>query len=64
LHDGDVTPACAQSCPTEAIVFGDLNDPQSRVAELAKSRRGFKLLEDLGTDPAVIYLKGGASHAG
>ncbi|MBM4457700.1 MAG: 4Fe-4S dicluster domain-containing protein [Chloroflexi bacterium] len=64
LHDGDVTPACGQSCPAEAIVFGDLNDPHSRVAELAKSRRRFKLLEDLGTDPAVIYLKGGASHAG
>ena len=62
IADGEVQPACAQACPTDAIIFGDLNDPTSRVARLAESRRGFKLLEDLGTEPAVIYLKGGDAH--
>ena len=64
VQDGDIQPACAQSCPAEAIVFGDLNDAHSLVSEMARSRRGFKLLEELGTEPAVIYLKGGDSHAG
>jgi len=64
IEDADVQPACAQVCPTEAIAFGDLNDPLSGITELAKNRRRFFLLEDLGTDPNVIYLKGGASHAG
>ncbi len=62
VRDGEVQPACAQSCPTEAIVFGDLNDPESQAARLAHSRRGFRLLEELGTEPAVIYLKGGQVH--
>jgi len=59
VHDGEVQPACVQSCPTEAFIFGDLEDPESRVVKLAESRRRFKLLEELGTIPAVIYLKGG-----
>jgi len=62
IADGEVQPACAQACPTEAIIFGDLNDPTSRVARLVNSRRSFKLLEELGTEPAVIYLKGGDAH--
>lgn len=57
LKDGDVVPACAQACPTEALVFGDLNDPNSRAAKLAKSDRAYRVLEHLGTDPGVIYLK-------
>jgi Fe-S-cluster-containing dehydrogenase component len=56
LQDGDVTPACAQACPAQAIVFGDLNDPESRVARLSRSPRGSKLLDDLGTQPKVTYL--------
>ena len=64
LHDGEVQPACVQSCPPEAMVFGDLNDPHSRVSELVHSKRAFRILEDHGTDPSVIYLKGGESHAG
>ncbi|MFQ5856245.1 MAG: 4Fe-4S dicluster domain-containing protein [Anaerolineae bacterium] len=64
VRDGEVQPACAQTCPTEAIVFGDLNDPESRVAQLARNRRGFRLLEDLGTEPSVIYLKGGEAYVG
>jgi Fe-S-cluster-containing dehydrogenase component len=57
VRDGDVTPACVQSCPTSALVFGNRNDPSSRVARLATSDRRFHLLESLGTEPAVTYLK-------
>jgi len=57
VRDGDVVPACVQTCPTSALVFGDRNDPESRVSTMAKSDRGFRLLESLGTDPAVTYLK-------
>jgi molybdopterin-containing oxidoreductase family iron-sulfur binding subunit len=57
IVDGALQPACAQSCPTSAIVFGDLNDPESRVAKLAKSPRGTKLLEDLGAEPKITYLQ-------
>ena len=46
------------------MVFGDLNDPTSRVAELVRSKRAFRILEDSAAEPAVIYLKGGESHAG
>jgi molybdopterin-containing oxidoreductase family iron-sulfur binding subunit len=57
IRDGDVQPACGQACPAQAIVFGDLSDPNSRVSRLASSRRGFHLLEELGTRPRVVYLK-------
>lgn len=57
LREGDYKPACAEVCPTKAIVFGDLNDHQSDAAHLAQSPRAFHLLEDLGTEPNVIYLK-------
>ncbi|HBR16623.1 MAG: 4Fe-4S ferredoxin [Deltaproteobacteria bacterium RIFCSPLOWO2_02_44_9] len=57
LKDGDVIPACAQSCPTGALSFGDLQDPNSMVSKLAKSPRRYRLLEELNTDPSVIYLK-------
>ncbi|MFQ6089671.1 MAG: 4Fe-4S dicluster domain-containing protein [Candidatus Methanofastidiosia archaeon] len=59
LRDGDVVPACVQTCPSNAIYFGDLDDPDSVVSKLEKSPRAFKLLEDLGTKPKVIYLKSG-----
>lgn len=57
VKDGEVTPACVQSCPTSALVFGDRNDPTSRVAHMARNDRRFHLLEDLGTEPAITYLK-------
>jgi Fe-S-cluster-containing dehydrogenase component len=56
LRDGDVQPACAQACPADALLFGDLNDPDSRVARLARSPRGSKLLEEVGTQPKITYL--------
>jgi molybdopterin-containing oxidoreductase family iron-sulfur binding subunit len=49
-------PACVQSCPAEAMVFGDLNDKESKVARMAESGRATRLLEDLGTKPKVYYL--------
>jgi len=48
----------------QTTAFGDLADPNSRVAQLARSKRAFRILEDMGSEPAVIYLKGGESHAG
>ena len=56
VGDGAIKPACAQSCPATALVFGDLNDPASAVSRLTRSGRGSKLLEDLGTQPKVTYL--------
>ncbi|MEW6322112.1 MAG: 4Fe-4S dicluster domain-containing protein [Acidobacteriota bacterium] len=56
LRDGELQPACAQACPTSAIVFGDLNDPESRVSRLARSPRGSKLLEETGAEPKITYL--------
>lgn len=63
IKDGDVTPACAQVCPTNAITFGDISDEESKVAHMAESPRGVKLLEEHGIHPSVIYLKGGIEHA-
>ena len=57
VADGEVEPACVQSCPTTALVFGDLNDPDAHVSELAHSGRSYSLLGELGTAPAVTYLK-------
>jgi len=57
LRDGEPAPACVQSCPPRALVFGDLNDPESEVSRLARSRRGVKLLGELGTQPNVTYLQ-------
>jgi len=73
LTDGEFTTACAQGCPTEAIVFGDLLDPESKVTkiwqahqvELGKTEqhkhneelRGYRVFEDLNTDPSVLYME-------
>jgi anaerobic selenocysteine-containing dehydrogenase/Fe-S-cluster-containing dehydrogenase component len=56
VQDGDITPACAQSCPSEAIVFGDLHDPASRVALLSADPRGYHVFESLNTRPGITYL--------
>jgi len=63
-RDGDVTSACVQSCASGALAFGDRADPDSAVARLARNRRRFRLLEELGTEPNVIYLKGGDADVG
>ncbi|MGD1212109.1 MAG: 4Fe-4S dicluster domain-containing protein [Candidatus Acidiferrales bacterium] len=57
VKDGEIQPACVQSCPTRAMVFGDLNDPQSEVSRMARSNRATKLLSELGTLPKVTYLQ-------
>jgi Fe-S-cluster-containing dehydrogenase component len=57
VKDGEILPACVQSCPTRAMVFGDLNDPGSEVSRLAGSSRATKLLGELGTRPKVTYLQ-------
>ena len=59
VQDGDIQTACAQSCPAEAMVFGDLSDPDSKVSKLAGSSRAGLLLEELGTKPKVFYLERG-----
>jgi molybdopterin-containing oxidoreductase family iron-sulfur binding subunit len=55
----DFTPACVQTCTGNARYFGDLDDPDSLVSQLAASPRAFRLLEDMGTRPKVYYLKRG-----
>jgi molybdopterin-containing oxidoreductase family iron-sulfur binding subunit len=64
VEDGEVVPACAQACPSNALVFGDKYDEASRIAKMLPGERQFKLLESLGTEPAVYYLKGGETHVG
>jgi Fe-S-cluster-containing dehydrogenase component len=56
VQDGEIRTACQQVCPTEAIVFGDLNDPNSRVSKLQGLHRNYGLLSDLGTRPRTKYL--------
>jgi MoCo/4Fe-4S cofactor protein with predicted Tat translocation signal len=55
LKDGEIVTACQQVCPTEAIVFGDLNDPESRVSKLKKQPLNYGLLTELNTHPRTSY---------
>lgn len=64
IEDGEIQPACVQACPADALIFGDKWDENSRVARMLPHERQFKLLEHLGTEPAVYYLKGGETHVG
>ena len=57
VRDGEFTTACAQTCPAEALIFGNLLDPKSRVAELIRNPRAYQVLAQLNTKPGVIYLK-------
>lgn len=57
IRDGEVVPACAQTCPTSALTFGSLMDPASRVSRLIKDPRAYQVMGYLNTKPAVIYLK-------
>ncbi len=56
LRDGEVVPACAQACPSQAIVFGNLNDKDSKVSNYFADQRNYHLLEELHTLPSVGYL--------
>lgn len=56
LEDGEIKTACQQSCPGNAIVFGDLNNPNSKISKLFKDKRNYHLLEELHTLPSVGYL--------
>ena len=59
LAEDDYVPACVEICPAEAMYFGDLDDPNCRVSELARGARAFHYLEELGTEPKVIFLSEG-----
>ncbi len=62
VRDGEIVPACAQTCPGNAIVFGNVRDPNSLVARVAASGRGYRVLEQLNTQPAITYLKRVSLH--
>ena len=57
IRDGEIAPACVQTCPTGALIFGDFADENSRVRRLAADRRAYQVLGYLNTKPAVIYLQ-------
>lgn len=57
IRDLEVIPACVQTCPTDALVFGNLMDPNSHVSRLVKNARAYQVMGYLNTKPAVIYLK-------
>ena len=58
IRDGEIQTACQASCPTDAIVFGDINDKQSRVSKLKAEERNYSLLADLNTRPRTTYMIG------
>ena len=64
LRDGDVVTACQAACPTKAITFGDINDPNSEVSRLRRDGRHYALLEELGTRPRTTYLARWRDDAG
>jgi molybdopterin-containing oxidoreductase family iron-sulfur binding subunit len=55
--EGEYVPACVESCPAKAMYFGDLEDRSTEVAHLARDSRAFRVMDELGTAPSVIYLK-------
>ena len=59
IRDGEFTSACAQACPANAITFGRIDDPTSKVSQASAAQRGSRLFEELGTLPRVTYLAGG-----
>ena len=56
VRDGEMTPACVQSCPTEAMQFGDRNDPDAGVSKMIDNERSYTVLEELNTKPSIVYL--------
>jgi len=57
IRDGEVLPACVQTCPADALIFGNLKDPKSRVSAMVGEARAYQVLGELNTKPGVIYLK-------
>jgi Fe-S-cluster-containing dehydrogenase component len=58
VRDGEVQPACVQTCPSRALVFGDLLNPHAEVSDLTRRNpRRYHVLEELNTKPAVTYLR-------
>jgi len=55
LEDGEFTTACAQACGSNGIVFGDVNNPKSKITQLKQEERAYHLLEEVGTQPSVFY---------
>jgi molybdopterin-containing oxidoreductase family iron-sulfur binding subunit len=56
VQDGEIQTACQAACPTEAIIFGNINDPKSRVAKMKQEKSNFGMLADLNTRPRTTYL--------
>jgi molybdopterin-containing oxidoreductase family iron-sulfur binding subunit len=57
ILDGEIQPACLQTCPTGVFTFGNLMDEQSKVRKMAADQRAYQVMGYLNTKPAVIYLK-------
>jgi len=57
VQDGEVQPACVQTCPAEALVFGNRNDPDAKVSKSMDDPRAYRVLDELNTQSSVIYLK-------
>jgi molybdopterin-containing oxidoreductase family iron-sulfur binding subunit len=56
IRDGDIMTACQAACPTEAIIFGNVNDPNSRVSQAKKNTLNYPLLAELNTRPRTTYM--------